>query len=131
MTEKEKKGFKVVDRRKIGRENPAGEDPDEAPPTVKESQPGTESSGEVLPGLTGLFLSLHTSTLGALGLAGEEGEERKEPDLTSARQLIDILEALNVKTSGNLEKAEEDLLKESLYQLQMIYVKLSEEDANN
>ncbi len=131
MTEKEQKGFKVVDRRKIGRENSAGEDRNEAPPTVKESQPGTESSGGVLPGLTGLFLSLHTSALGALGLAGEEGEERSEPDLTSARQLIDILEALNVKTRGNLEKAEEDLLKESLYQLQMIYVKLSEEDPNN
>jgi hypothetical protein len=43
-----------------------------------------------------------------------------------AKQTIDILSMLEEKTAGNLPKDEEDLLKNILYDLRIIYVKEKE-----
>jgi hypothetical protein len=71
-------------------------------------------------------LSLATSALYHLGLTeGPEGETTPEKNLPLARQTIDTLEMLEVKTAGNLEVEEAKLLQSVLYELRMGYVKAS------
>ncbi len=47
------------------------------------------------------------------------------PDLSAAKQMIDLLGILRDKTTGNLEPAEEQLLSSMLYDLRMRYVEVS------
>ncbi len=51
---------------------------------------------------------------------------KTEKNLSMAKQTIDILSMLEEKTAGNLSKDEEDLLKNILYDLRIIYVKEKE-----
>ena len=76
--------------------------------------------------LPALISTLATQTVFALGLLQVEGQEDKEPDLELARYNIDMLETLEAKTKGNLSKAEERTLKDTLNELRMGYVKVAE-----
>jgi hypothetical protein len=76
--------------------------------------------------LPALISMLATQTVFALGLLQVEGQEEKEPDLELARYNIDMLETLEAKTKGNLSKAEEKALRNTLNELRMGYVKVSE-----
>lgn len=67
-------------------------------------------------------LSLGTATLVALGEIENPMSKKKEKDLASARQHIDILEMLQKKTSGNLSPEETNLLNEVLYATRMKFV---------
>ena len=49
-------------------------------------------------------------------------------DLNRAKDLIDILEVLKTKTSGNLDKNEEKILDETLANLKLLYVKALSSD---
>jgi hypothetical protein len=51
-------------------------------------------------------------------------------DLEGARLFIDQLEMLEVKTKGNLNKAEEKLLKQSLMSLQLAFVEAVQSSGN-
>lgn len=73
-----------------------------------------------------LVSMLVTQTLFALGLIKVEGQE-KEPDLEMARYNIDMLEALEEKTRGNLTEEEQKVLKNTLNEVRMAFVKLSEQ----
>lgn len=69
-------------------------------------------------------LSLSTSALYQLGLVpGTDGETVSRPNRVLARQTIDTLEMLAVKTRGNLEDEEKKLLESLLYELRMQFVK--------
>ncbi len=149
MGDKEKKKFRVIDRRKVGKSHSspgsgegAREEGIETPPgsassrkedvrdegAVENSSERGKESGEPFPepgGLAGLIISLHASALGALGIIGEREGEKGTPNLEGARQLISTLEILEVKTRGNLDGEEEKLLQDSLYQLRMLYMKIS------
>jgi len=73
-------------------------------------------------------LSLGTSALYQLGqIADPEGgaEGRVEPNLPIARQTIDTLEMLTVKTRGNLTDTESKLLESVLYEVRMKFVEAS------
>ena len=48
--------------------------------------------------------------------------ERREPDLEAAGQLIDIIAMLEEKTRGNLTAEERQLLDQVLYELRMRFV---------
>ena len=48
--------------------------------------------------------------------------ETKAPNLEAAKQMIDILAMLEVKTRGNLSAQERSLLEQVLYDLRMRYV---------
>jgi hypothetical protein len=48
---------------------------------------------------------------------------KKVKNLSMGKQTIDILGMLEEKTKGNLSKEEENLLKNILYDLRIIYVK--------
>ena len=65
---------------------------------------------------TTFVISLGSSTV--MQLAGDAGE----PDLVLARQNVDILKMLEVKTRGNLSPDEEQLLRGVLYQSRLAVV---------
>ena len=67
-------------------------------------------------------VSLGSSAFFHLGVeAPPEGAEIK-PDLALAKQTIDILAMLEVKTRGNRDEAEDKLLSSLLYDLRIKYV---------
>ncbi len=67
-------------------------------------------------------LSLGTATLVALGEVENPVSGKKEKNLVSAKQHIDILEMLMTKTSGNLTEQEKKLMEAILYETRMKYV---------
>ena len=69
------------------------------------------------------IISLATQALVQLGqMKAPPGIEIK-PDRESARQTIDILSLLQLKTKGNLDPAEAQLFEEILHSLRMAYVR--------
>jgi hypothetical protein len=113
----QERGFTVVDKR-----GDAGEDEDAAPEA--DEQP----AGGALPTVdfSSLCLSLGTSVLYHLGAVGdpETGAKAPAPNLPLARQTIDILEMLQVKTQGNLEAEEAKLLEGLLFELRVRFVEV-------
>ena len=70
-------------------------------------------------------LSLSTSALYQMGLvSGPDGAPVDEPDALLARQTIDTLKMLRVKTGGNLDDAELKLIDNLLYELHTRFLEL-------
>ena len=89
----------------------------------KEAQEEKQARGPLPEGnFAALISTLTTQALFALGLLEVEGQKR-EPDLEMAKYNIDMLEALEEKTKGNLTKAEETVLTRTLNEIRMGYVK--------
>ncbi|WPD24996.1 MAG: DUF1844 domain-containing protein [Candidatus Electrothrix scaldis] len=74
-----------------------------------------------------LILSLNTTALFHLGDLPHPETGQKVVDLELARHSIDTLIMLEAKTSGNLEKDEEELLDRVLYELKMRFIKAKDE----
>ncbi|MHC4573247.1 MAG: DUF1844 domain-containing protein [Planctomycetota bacterium] len=92
----------------------------------KEAREQRQARGPMPRGdFAGLVSMLVTQALFSLGLLQVEGQEKKEPDLELAKYNIDMLEALEEKTKGNLTKEEEAVLKNMLSQVRMGYVKVA------
>jgi hypothetical protein len=72
-----------------------------------------------------LISMLTTQAFFSLGVLKVEGGQDKEPDLELAKYNIDMLETLEEKTKGNLSEQEDKVLKDTLNQLRMVYVKLA------
>ena len=68
-------------------------------------------------------LSLNSSVLVQLGLIEDPATGQKSKNLPMAKQTIDLLSMLEEKTKGNLSEQEENILKNLLYELRMLYVK--------
>jgi len=68
--------------------------------------------------------SLYMTAMLQLGLMHEEGGQPRV-DLIGARQTIDTLSLLAEKTKGNLVAAEENFLQNSLYEVRMAYVEVT------
>lgn len=68
--------------------------------------------------------SLYMSAMLQLGLMREQGAQ-PQIDMIGARQTIDTLSLLAEKTKGNLTRAEENFLQNSLYELRMAYVEVT------
>ena len=71
------------------------------------------------------IVSLGTTAMVGLGLAPHPESQKIEIDLWVAQQNIDILKLLLDKTKGNLNEAEEKLLRTLLYDMQMAFVRQS------
>ena len=127
-TEKDgpERGFTVVDRRAGGGEAAKEAPPAASPPPREEPARGPS---EPLPPVdfAGFVLSLATSALYHMGFVGdpERDQPAAEPDLPLARQTIDTLEMLQLKTRGNLDSEEGRLLEGVLYELHLRYVEVS------
>ncbi len=69
------------------------------------------------------ILSINSSALVQLGMIEDPGSGQKTKNLPLAKQTIDLLAMLEEKTKGNLTSDEENILKNILYELRMLYVK--------
>ena len=93
---------------------------------TKKQQEGSHR-GPLPPGdFTGLVSMLFTQTLFSLGIIQAKGEEKQPPNLGLAKYNIDLLEMLEGKTKGNLSEDEQKLLANTLDELRMAYVKVSD-----
>lgn len=68
-------------------------------------------------------LSINSSALVQLGLIEDPATGQKTKNLALAKQTVDLLAMLEDKTRGNLTNDEENILKNILYELRMLYVK--------
>jgi hypothetical protein len=68
--------------------------------------------------------SLYMTAMLQLGLMRQQGEQPRV-DIIGARQSIDTLSLIAEKTKGNLTAAEEHFLQNSLYELRMAYVEVT------
>lgn len=68
--------------------------------------------------------SLYMTAMLQLGLMRQPGEQPRV-DLIGARQTIDTLTLISEKTKGNLTNTEENFLQNSLYELRMAYVEVT------
>jgi len=94
----------------------------------KETQEEQQARGPLPKGnFAALVSMLTTQALFSLGLLQVKGQDKKEPDLELARYNIDMLETLAEKTKGNLTEEEQTVLTNTLGELRMGYVKISEQ----
>ena len=68
--------------------------------------------------------SLYMTAMLQLGLMRQQGEQPRV-DLIGARQTIDTLSLITEKTKGNLTASEQNFLQNSLYELRMAYVEVT------
>lgn len=68
--------------------------------------------------------SLYMTAMLQLGLMHQQGEQPRL-DVIGARQTIDTLALLGEKTKGNLSSTEEAFLQNSLYEVRMAYVEVT------
>lgn len=68
--------------------------------------------------------SLYMTAMLQLGLMREQGSQPRV-DVIGARQTIDTLSLIAEKTKGNLTPAEQNFLQNSLYELRMAYVEVT------
>jgi hypothetical protein len=98
----------------------------EAEEKETEAKEGPKREGPLPEGNLGALISmLTTQSLFALGFLQIKGEEEREPDLDLARYNIELLQALEEKTKGNLTAEEQKLLKNTLSELRMGYVSVA------
>src|SRR5438105_6730252 len=71
-----------------------------------------------------LIASLYMTAMMQLGMMAPEGEQPRA-DILGARQTIDTLGILNEKTKGNLTPAEQAILQQSLFELRMAFLELT------
>jgi len=92
----------------------------------KKAENQGKSSGPLPQGnFAALVSMLVTQALFALGILNIEGQDKHEPDLSLAKYNIDMLEALEEKTKGNLTEGEQKVLTDTLSQVRMAYVKVA------
>lgn len=135
MSEQEEKGFKVIDRRGMEREEPKTGDP-EVPPEPAGDAGNRQDPGSVYgkkgpqdresrvggPSFLDLVMSLQMGAMVNLGMVQTEDGRRSPVNLPAAKDSIDLLDVLKDKTKGNLTEEESGVLSEGLYHLRMTYV---------
>jgi hypothetical protein len=121
-------GFIVKDKRLFGES--ADDQPQEeiksavAGEKKEESRPTHDNENNYPPvNFANFVLSLSTSALFHFGDFAESEGAAPQKNLPAAKQTIDILDMLNEKTKGNLDKNESSLIQGILYELKMRYVK--------
>jgi hypothetical protein len=101
---------------------PAGEET-----VAAEEEPRPESQ-EPRSDFASLVRSLATTAYSALGLLPDPSGSRRR-DVGVARQMIDWLAALELKTRGNISFEEADLLAKVLYELRLAFVEITRSPA--
>ena len=134
----DKKDFVVKDRRifadeniaaaeKEEKETPAAEEKEEPDSPEAAEAPDTETQEPPPPfpeiNFATFVASLNASALLQLGAIEDPTTGQKNKNLPMAKQTIDILSMLQEKTTGNLSEEEENLLKNILYDLRIMFVK--------
>ncbi len=137
----EKKDFIIKDKRIFAKEDKEKkEEDDKAEPSKEEAKDQVPEEKTVkeeaekeaaekdypLPiiNFSTFIFSLNSSALMQLGIIDDPTSGEKIKNLPLAKQTIDILGMLEEKTRGNLTEDEENMLKNILYDLRMVYVKM-------
>ncbi|MGA9752206.1 MAG: DUF1844 domain-containing protein [Acidobacteriota bacterium] len=147
MEEQDKNPVRILDRRHFTREGDRRKE-EEIPPEEKPvaiGQPASAAASSPAPApepktepekpgrdrepgqpsvFTELVLSLSTSCYMSLGQIPEPSGGLSEVNLEAAASYIDILEMLALKTRGNLDPYEKDVLDKILYELRLVYVQV-------
>jgi len=94
----------------------------------KAEQEKKEKQRSALPpaDFAGLVNTFTTQAFFAMGVLRTKEDKDIPADLELARYNIDMLEVLGTKTSGNITDEEKKLLDNTLHQLRMAFVKVSE-----
>ena len=131
----EDKGFIIKDRRIFAEENQETEEKKEKKESSgeevkdqaqKKTTPEEKQEPKIhLPEINfaTFIISLNASALVHLGVIDDPASGKKVKNLIMGKQTIDILSMLEEKTKGNLTTEEENMLKNVLYDLKIIYVK--------
>jgi len=102
---------------------------------TEEQSPAATEESEPSAGITVTFGSfVHSLALSALVHLGEIPDPAAgglSPNLALARQTIDLLEVLSVKTKGNLDEDEGKLLSTLLSDLRIKYLQANKGDATS
>ncbi len=102
--------------------------PPAAPPTSAGGEPETPGEGAADIATSQAFIALVTflasNVYAALGIDPMTGEKLARREPAAARQMIDWLGSLELKTRGRLSFEESDLLSRILYELRMAYVEV-------
>ena len=129
MPGESEEGFVIRDRRGS---SPGGDRPgptaSPSPAASKEapSAPETAESGSGLPVTFASFvISLGSSSLMLMGEQLDPNQPAMPVNLPQAKEIIDLLSVLDVKTKGNLTPEEQTVLRDMLYALRMKYVSLT------
>lgn len=128
--EEEGRGFKVTDRRRIGKEEEEIKEKVEEKTEEKVEQeisnqsPESSDKATSLPpvNFTTFILSLSTSALLHFGEIPDPISNETRKDLVMAKHTIDMISMLKEKTVGNLKEEEDKLITSVLYDLKMKYV---------
>jgi len=142
MADQDSKGFRVVDKRGVEREETPADSPrapesrpasgagQEAPPGNHPGPGGVQEGkrpkrrGSSLEGPTflDLVMTLQMGAMVNLGMVQTPEGQRTPVNLPAAKDSIDMLEVLHSKTKGNLDDEEKEVLSEGMYHLRMAYV---------
>jgi len=136
----EEKGFVIRDKRgrSESEENPSTEStPHDKPESTEqptpmgnaESKPGSEQPHPPVT-FSSFVFSLSTSALMLMGEQLDPQQPSPATNLPQAKEIIDILSMLDVKTKGNLSSDEQSVLADMLYTLRMKYVGLTSGQPN-
>ena len=141
----EKKDFEVKDRRMFSEDGQKAESADAETSAADKAEEQAASSDEEtrkteapepspvdesdqqppLPEINfaTFVVSLNASALLHLGAIEDPTTGKTDKNLPMAKQTIDMLSMMQEKTEGNLSEEEENLLKNILYDLRLMYVK--------
>lgn len=125
---KQGSGFVIKDKRHFGESAEEQKQEETKTAGAEEKQKGPEPTkqgeSDYPPvNFTNFILSLSTSAFFHFGDLAESEDAAPQKNLPAAKQTIDILNMLNEKTKGNLDKNESGLLQGIIYELKMRYVK--------
>ena len=144
MDDDRPKGFSIKDHRSFsvdGEPDQTGDDDSagkaaEGVSSAAAEEPGIASAGGMLEedlddrlphiDFSTFVLSLGTSAMYHLGAIPDPDTNTPSPNLPLAKQTIDIIAMLKVKTEGNLDKREKKLVSDLLYDLRIRYVQSSQ-----
>src|SRR3989304_3307849 len=131
--EEEKKGFVIKDKRIFDESGTARAEERPAVETEKKTladrqekgREGEKEEDKYQPEVNfyNFLISLSTSAFFPLGDFPDPATNKAEKNIPAAKQVIDTLSMLKVKTEGNLDQNEKNLLEGILYELRMRYVK--------
>ena len=134
---KKEKAFVIKDKRifdesgearaeDLKKEETAGDNKSEKKSLEKDDQARTQE--DYFPEVTfsSFVLSLSTTVMYHLGDFPDPATNKAEKNLAAAKQTIDMLNMIKIKTAGNLDIDEKELLEGILYELMIRYVKEKE-----
>ena len=128
MPGEQEEGFIIRDRRgsSAGTDRPAGgSSPSQQ--STKQAPPGegAEVASALPVSFASFVISLGSSSLMLMGEQLDPQQPAMPVNLPQAKEIIDLLSVLDVKTKGNLTTEEQTVLRDMLYALRMKYVSLT------